>query len=251
MSIDNNYKQDRSQLEAWLTQLQIGTPPPQLTRAAAAQLAALHPARLEQLLTTIIDQTEEGVVEEWMNTWLADEIPPVDTALPVFDFSFLDKTDPAQTKQPQAESEQPRLFEMMRIGRQQVDEQLHRLIIHFSQIPQILAGPQVAFGVRGKHDSIWETEEDGGKIFQISLPEELGIWGGEVSAFAENEQACRVEIAVYRIDEPTSSLANVAIVSAYDDVSETLYTDMGGVVEFKGIPRNKLAEITVHIGADG
>lgn len=245
MSTNDHYKRNNNDLEEWLLQSQLGAPTPQITKSVATRLATHRSARLEQLLAAIVDQTEDETVDEWLQAWLADEISPLDT-LPVFNFSFLDPTEP-----PVAESHQPGLGEMVRAGVQKVEEQIDRLTIHFSQIPQIMAGPQGLLGVRGKHDGIWGAEEAGGKIFQFSLPEERGIWGGEVSAFAENDQTCRVEIAVYRIDKPASSLANVAIVSQYDDVSEELYTDAGGVVEFTGIPRNKLAEITVHIGADG
>lgn len=214
-------------MEAWLNQLQQGSQNPSSPQKSATQFTIHAGSGLRQLSEEIESHIEDTEVEEWLQACLADEIP-VAVTYPRVDLSFLPTLNwSADTVRKAIEQ-----------GKQWVHDQMNAVYILFGQLLQDQQA--VAWAVRSR-----ETDQP---IFHRILNEEKLGWEIEISAFAQNKAICRIEVAIFRPEDPGAALDNVAIMLRIaDQPPQTLTTDIGGVVEFADIPLAKLDQVVVRI----
>jgi hypothetical protein len=218
-------------LEQWLKQLQDGSPSPALTQSAATQFTMLADTGLRHLAVELESETDDPEVEEWLQACLADTIP-IAIASPKIDLSFL------TTQNWSADA----VREAVEQGKQWVRDQIDAVYILFGQLLQ------------GKQDVAWavRSAETDKPIFHHIVHDENLAWQIEISAFGEDEENCRVEVAIFQPAEPDATLDNVPILLRIgDEPVQTLTTDIGGVVEFTGIPRARLDQVVVRIATRG
>jgi hypothetical protein len=87
-------------------------------------------------------------------------------------------------------------------------------------------------------------------LAQIVLGEdEVEGWEIEASVFADEEKSafCRIEVALYRIDDSDIPLRDIAVTLRAGARLQTGMTDEGGVAEFLDIPRLELAQATIRV----
>ena len=166
-------------------------------------------------------------VYEWVLASQADAIP-VAESYPAFKLPFL-------TEAAWSEEVVQRAIQQ---GRQWVQDALGAIYVLFG--PGLQAQPAIAWATK--------SAEPGAMLYQAVLEEEAAPgWEIEVSAFVEDEDTCRIEVALYRPGEPDAELAGNPVTLRYEQVSEAVETDDGGVVEIAGVPIAKLDQVVVRV----
>lgn len=110
----------------------------------------------------------------------------------------------------------------------------------------VLFGPNVA----AQQTPAWATKstQRGTLLHQVTISDEPAEgWEVDVLAFAEDNDLCRIEVALYRAGATDTELAEIPITLRYGQTSETRATDTGGVVEFAGVPISALDDAIIRV----
>lgn len=172
-------------------------------------------------------------LQEWLTASLADAIPNANQ-YPAFDLSFLESPAPAPSPLdwPFALLEQSR-----QQGRAWVQAASQALYLLFAPPPSpALAG--------------WVTKSDpeNSLLQRITLDEaEYPGWEIEALLFATDEGYCQLEVSLYALAQPETTLGGIAV-TLFDGVeSRVALTDANGLAEFAAIARMRLPELTLRI----
>lgn len=110
----------------------------------------------------------------------------------------------------------------------------------------LLLGPDVT----AQQTVAWATKsaQAGTLLHQITLSDAPATdWEVEVLVFADDDDFCRIEVALYHAGATDTELADIPITLRYHETLETQITDAGGVVEFAGIPISTLDEMVIRV----
>lgn len=91
-----------------------------------------------------------------------------------------------------------------------------------------------------------------GLLYQKTIDEKIdgAEWQIVVSAFAESDARCRVDVSLFNLDEPTAELEPMLITLHINDILESTETDTDGLATFGNVPRERLDQVMVTIRSD-
>lgn len=110
----------------------------------------------------------------------------------------------------------------------------------------VLFGP----GLQTRPTPAWATKsaQPGTLLYQVTLgAEETAGWEVEVLVFAEDDETCNIEVALYRPGANDTDLVQIPIALRYGDVVRTRTTDAGGVAEFDRVPTTSLEDVVIRV----
>ena len=215
-------------LEQWLLQLEQGKPAPQLTYAAAVQLARQGNPGSQQLLQAIETISADDLAADAIDTWL--EFSQIDesitSAKQPFHLSILQTLQ--WTRQVEAGIEQ---------GRNWLQDSLGALCFGFSAIlvPSTFAPAT-------------KSARSNAQLFRYEVARgEDQPWEVEVAGFVQDEAHFRLEVALLKPEEPQANLANVPITVVAGEVVVTQNSDLAGVALFSDLPIAEIDQILVRV----
>lgn len=278
-------------LQLWLTEIEAPTPDPARTTQAAHNLASClgTAPRLQQLVRTAMDGRDDRIscdtcqarlpdyiqaqleaiqavrmdmeseevrdhlalcpyclaayaeVTELLLASQADTIPvaatyPVFNAIPISPALSPKSATPAWSTDT--------VQRAIAAGQQWVQDTLGGVYLLLAQTIQ--TQPEASWALK--------SSAAGTLLAQIVLGEDEIIgWEIEASVFAdvENFALCRVEVALYNIDDPSAPLNGITVTLHSGDITHTRLTDEGGVAEFADVPRTDLAHMAIRVALRG
>lgn len=176
-------------------------------------------------------------VTAWLLAGEADAIPTAAT-YPAFTFPFLSDELPAAA--PQTSWPQALLAQAQAQGQQWLQDALGSLYLFFG--PQLQATPATAWAIK--------SGASAERLAQITLgAAESNGWEVEAMVYSSTSGAetCRIEVALYPVDNPTADLAGIAVTLGYDMETQSVLTDAAGVVEFEAVPIAQLPLVALRI----
>lgn len=172
-------------------------------------------------------------LQEWLADSLADAIPSA-SVYPTFDLSFLESPSPAPLV-----LDWP--FALLEKSRQQgkawVQATSHALYLLFAPPPSLAMAGWVT-----------KSDQEDTLLQRITVDEaEYPGWEIEALLFASNEEQCKLEVSLYALTQPNTTLDGIAV-TLFDGVEPRVeLTDANGLVEFAAIARTRLAELALRI----
>jgi hypothetical protein len=209
-------------LNEWWRQLTQGQPTSALTHQVAQYLQQHGLADLDSLNLEATLASEDEV-EAWIEASFAEDISAgIDYPQP--DLSFL-----AVSK------DWIRLLQTaLQHGANWVHDALGALCFSFSTSP--------AFATATK------SARTNAQIFRYELPSTADQpWEIEVAGFTQDEETFRLEVAIFKPDDPDVDLADVPITVVLGEQAFTHKSDQGGVAQFFDLPKDILDQILVRV----